>query len=171
MSKTIRAKTRVRRPPGGSTATAIPSIRTEDYLERIAELIESKGYARAVDIARVLEVSQPSVTAMVQRLGKEGYLNYEKYRGLMLTDKGRRLALQIKNRHATLKRFLSVIGVDEKTQENDIEGWEHCLSASTVARLGRLADFLNGNPKALEAFLAGTPVSATVRQAGGAKGS
>jgi len=156
MSKIIRAKTRIRRQAGPGPA---PSISTEDYLERIAELIETKGYARAVDIARILEIRQPSVTAMVQRLGKEGYLHYEKYRGLLLTEKGRALALQIKDRHTTLKRFLSVIGVDEVTQENDIEGWEHCLSPSTVERLGRLADFLSGHPQMLETYLASTQAS------------
>jgi Mn-dependent DtxR family transcriptional regulator len=151
MSKSIRTKTSRSRQPAGK-AHAAPSISTEDYLERIAELTERKGFARAVDIASVLEVSQPSVTAMVQRLAREGYLHYEKYRGLLLTDKGRAVALQIKSRHTTLKRFLSVIGVDEQTQENDIEGWEHCLSASTVDRLGKLADFLSEHADLREHF-------------------
>ena len=66
----------------------MPSISREDYLERIHELIEEKGYARSVDIARALEISQSSVTSMVQKLAKEGLLNYEKYRGLTLTEKG-----------------------------------------------------------------------------------
>lgn len=168
MSKLIRAKTRVQR---SSRDAAAASISTEDYLERIAELIDTKGYARAVDIACALEIRQPSVTAMVQRLGKEGYLNYEKYRGLRLTDKGRALAQQIKDRHATLKRFLSVLGVDEVTQENDIEGWEHCLSPSTVERLGRLADFLSSRPRALAAFHAASESSKAVpgRKAGRGK--
>jgi len=151
MSKNIRAKTRVPRQ-GAGAAGALPSISTEDYLERIAELIERKGYARAVDIAAALEVSQPSVTAMVQRLGRAGYLNYERYRGFLLTDKGLAVAAQIKQRHATLKRFLSVIGVDEQTQEDDIEGWEHCLSPATVERLGALADFFLAHPEAHRQF-------------------
>jgi Mn-dependent DtxR family transcriptional regulator len=145
MSKAIRIKIRARR--------RAPSISTEDYLERIAELIETKGYARAVDLAVALEISQPSVTAMVQRLAREGYVVYEKYRRLQLTASGARLAAQIKTRHATLKRFLSVIGVDEQTQEDDIEGWEHCLSAATLARLGQLAEGLAAHPE----FLAKLP--------------
>src|SRR5437016_13534018 len=72
-----------------------PSQSAEDYLERIQELIEEKGYARVVDIASSLQVKQASVTGMVQKLGEMGYLNYEKYRGLILTDKGRAVACTI----------------------------------------------------------------------------
>ena len=67
-----------------------PSQTAEDYLERIHELIEEKGYARVVDIASSLRVKQASVTSMVQKLAELGYLNYEKYRGLVLTEKGDR---------------------------------------------------------------------------------
>ena len=53
-----------------------PSQSAEDYLERIHELIEVKGYARVVDIASSLKVRQASVTSMVQKLGEAGYLKY-----------------------------------------------------------------------------------------------
>jgi Mn-dependent DtxR family transcriptional regulator len=133
-----------------------PTISTEDYLERIGELIERKGYARVVDIAAVLEVSQPSVTAMVQRLAEAGYLNYEKYRGLVMTEAGRAVGQRVRDRHAALQRFLSLLGLDAETQETDIEGWEHCLSAATLARLVELADFLETNPTVLAAFRRGS---------------
>src|ERR1700740_3608135 len=83
---------------------ARPSQSAEDYLERIHELIEQKGYARVVDIASSLKVKQASVTSMVQKLAEAGYLNYEKYRGLILTDQGREVARGIQNRHETLSR-------------------------------------------------------------------
>src|SRR4026207_176495 len=106
------------------TATP-PSQTAEDYLERIHELIQEKGYARVVDIASSLEVKQASVTSMVQKLDELGYLNYEKYRGLILTDKGRAVATRIQKRHETLSRFFSLFGLDEETQRHDIEGIEH----------------------------------------------
>jgi len=59
------------------------SAAVEDYLERILELINLKGYARVVDIATALKISQASVTNMVQRLDVDGLLKYEKYRGLV----------------------------------------------------------------------------------------
>src|SRR5580698_5901976 len=93
-----------------------PSQSAEDYLERIHALIQDKGYARVVDIASTLEVKQASVTSMVQKLAELGYLNYEKYRGLVLTEKGRAVAIRIKKRHQTLARFFSLFGLDEQTQ-------------------------------------------------------
>ena len=82
------------------------SIAVEDYLERILELIDSKGYARVVDIASSLEISQASVTNMVQRLDGEGLLKYEKYRGLILTAAGKKVARKIAQRHRLLTDFL-----------------------------------------------------------------
>src|ERR1700704_3573711 len=105
-----------------------PSQSAEDYLERIHELIEEKGYARVVDIARSLQVKQASVTVMVQKLDDLGYVNYQKYRGLVLTKKGKAIATKIQKRHETLSRFFSLFGLDPQTQQMDIEGIEHHLS-------------------------------------------
>ena len=129
-----------------------PSQSAEDYLERIHELIEEKGYARVVDIASSLEVKQASVTSMVQKLGELGYLNYEKYRGLVLTDKGREVATGIQKRHETLSRFFSLFGLDAETQKHDIEGIEHHLSPATVDVLADLAKFFEDHPEVLKQF-------------------
>ena len=60
-----------------STPKRPASSAVEDYLERILELINTKGYARVVDIAESLSISQASVTNMVQRLDGDGLLKYE----------------------------------------------------------------------------------------------
>src|SRR5437660_8557904 len=126
------------RPPGlvaygrDMATPAAPGQSAADYLERIHELSEEKGYARVVDIATSLQVKQASVTSMVQKLGELGYLNHEKYRGLVLTEKGKRVACNIQKRHETLSRFFSLFGLDSETQKQDIEGIEHYLSADTV---------------------------------------
>jgi len=130
-----------------------PSQSAEDYLERIHELIEEKGYARVVDIASSLEVSEPSVTTMVQKLGELGYLKYEKYRGLILTDKGREVATRIQGRHETLSRFFSLFGLSAETQQEDIEGIEHHLSPATVSVLEDLAQFFEDHPEVLKRFM------------------
>ena len=131
---------------------ASPSQSAEDYLERIHELIEVKGYARVVDIALSLKVRQASVTAMVQKLGRAGFVKYEKYRGLVLTDEGRDVARKIQNRHATLSRFFSLFGLDVETQRADIEGIEHHLSPATLEMLADLAAFFEEDAEALRAF-------------------
>ena len=129
-----------------------PSQSAEDYLERIHELIEQKGYARVVDIASSLKVKQASVTSMVQKLAESGYLQYEKYRGLVMTDKGREVARKIQNRHSTLSRFFSLFGLDVETQRQDIEGIEHHLSPATVEVLADLAQFFEKHPETLRSF-------------------
>ena len=99
--------------PGKKSLYALgSSSAVEDYLERILELINSKGYARVIDIAAALKISQASVTNMVQRLDSEGLLKYEKYRGLVLTPAGARIARKIAHRHRLLTDFLKLLGVD-----------------------------------------------------------
>jgi Mn-dependent DtxR family transcriptional regulator len=130
-----------------------PSQSAEDYLERIHELIEEKGYARVVDIASSLRIKQASVTSMVQKLGDLGYLKYEKYRGLVLTEKGFEVACRIQKRHETLARFFSLLGLGNEIQQRDIEGIEHHLSPETVAVLADLATFFEKSPETLQRFL------------------
>lgn len=128
------------------------SISEQDYLERIYELIQEKGYARAVDIASELGISQPSVTSMVQKMASSGLVNYEKYRGLTLTEEGKTIAENIQIRHKILKQFLSLIGVSQKTQERDIEGLEHHLSEETISALKNLSGYLETKPDITKEF-------------------
>jgi Mn-dependent DtxR family transcriptional regulator len=115
------------------------TARMEDYLEVIYELIQYKGYATTIDISEYLNVSSPSVTKMVQKLNESGHLNYEKYRGIRLTDRGTLVAKNIRERHGLLAEFLKIIGVDEDTANKDAEGIEHHLQPKT---LGKLENFI-----------------------------
>lgn len=107
-----------------------------------------------VDIASSLKVKQASVTSMVQKLGELGYVNYEKYRGLILTEQGKAIARKIQERHETLSRFFSLFGLDSETQKLDIEGIEHHLSPATVSCLADLAQFFEDHPQTLQKFIA-----------------
>src|SRR6202140_560860 len=118
----------------------------EDYLERILELINSKGYARVVDIAAALKISQASVTNMVQRLDAEGLLKYEKYRGLVLTTAGETLARNIMLRHQLLTDFLRTLGIREEVIYHDVEGMEHHISPQTLQAIEALLSELRKNP-------------------------
>ena len=131
-----------------------PSQSAEDYLERIHELIESKGNAHVADIAQSLNVGQPSVTSMVQKLADDGYLRYEKYRSLTLTDAGRAVAERIRNRHVVLASFFTLFDLDDDTQARDIEGIEHHLSSDTLNTLADLTAFFEEHPKILAQFKA-----------------
>jgi Mn-dependent DtxR family transcriptional regulator len=125
------------------------STAVEDYLERILELINSKGYARVVDIAAALKISQASVTNMVQRLDAEGLLKYEKYRGLILTATGKNLAHKIAQRHKLLTDFLGLLGLDDRVIYHDVEGMEHHISGPTLHAIEALTAQLRRRPALL----------------------
>lgn len=123
------------------------SAAVEDYLERIRELIRTKGYARVVDIAAELKISQASVTSMIQRLDAEGLVKYEKYRGMVLTGAGEEVALRIAHRHQLLTDFLRQLGVDEAVIAQDVEGLEHHISPQTFRAIEALTRYLQAHPE------------------------
>jgi Mn-dependent DtxR family transcriptional regulator len=135
-------------PPKRQEQTAhVHSPAMEDYLEQIHNLIEAKGYARVVDIAGNLGVSQASVTNMIQRLDAEGYVVYERYRGVTMTEAGREIGRAIARRHEVLTRLLAGFGLDPKTVHEDVEGMEHHISRQTLDVLTLLMEELEGNPE------------------------
>ncbi len=119
----------------------MPTPSMEDYIEQIYILIEDKGYARVSDIAEHLSVHPSSVTKMVQKLDKDEYLIYEKYRGLTLTMKGKKIGKRLVYRHELLEQFLRVIGVKEEHIYEDVEGIEHHLSWESIDRIVDLVQY------------------------------
>lgn len=110
----------------------------EDYLERIWELLNEKGYARVTDIAERLDVKPASVTMMLKKLEVSGHIIRERYRGFSLTAKGRSIGLKIRKRHTILSEFLHLLNIPEHTIDHDIEGMEHSLSDKTLEALENL---------------------------------
>nr|WP_295971905.1 transcriptional regulator MntR [uncultured Bacillus sp.] len=119
----------------------MPTPSMEDYIEQIYILIEEKGYARVSDIAENLSVHPSSVTKMVQKLDKDEYLIYEKYRGLVLTTKGKKIGQRLVYRHELLEQFLGLIGVKEEHIYEDVEGIEHHLSWDSLERIVDLVQY------------------------------
>ena len=105
----------------------------EDYVELIAELIETHGEARPVDIAERLGVKPPTVTKNISRLRTAGLVRRERYRAIFLTEEGQALAEACRRRHRIVVAFLLSLGIDEETAERDAEGIEHHVSDETLA--------------------------------------
>lgn len=103
----------------------------EDYLEMILRLHEVKGYARAVDIARRLSVSKPSVSIAMKNLRESGYIIIDNDNRIHLTEAGMTVAARIYERHTLLPRLFIAMGVDADTAESDACKVEHDLSAAT----------------------------------------
>lgn len=122
----------------------------EDYLEQIYWHVERNGIARASDIADSLDVLPSSVTKMVQRLDREGYVYYERYKGIELTEKGLNFGRKLVKRHDILEEFLRIIGVEEEKIYEDVEGIEHHLSWNAIDRITDLVEALEQNPTFME---------------------
>ncbi|MGA2973128.1 MAG: transcriptional regulator MntR [Candidatus Bathyarchaeia archaeon] len=126
--------------------------RVEDYLEVVYELIRRKGYARSADIAQALGVKSSSVTLMLQRLHRLGFIVYERYRGLTLTSSGERLAKSVQRRHLTILKFLRILGIEDKVAKLDAEGIEHHVHRTTIDRIARFVDYASQHPSWFRTF-------------------
>ena len=108
---------------------------TEDYLEIIADLLNTKGEARIVDIANKLDIAQATANKTIQRLQNQGFVKKEPYRSIFLTLKGQQVASISKKRHIIVLTFLKNLGLDIKTAAADAEGIEHHVSDKTLKKM------------------------------------
>jgi len=122
----------------------------EDYLEVIYRLSEEKGYVRVADIAERLSVLPSSATKMIQKLSKDKYVIYEKYRGFSLTSAGKTLGKSLLERHKLLEEFLFLIGSKAENIYREVEGIEHHLSWHTIMQIQNLVNYLKVNQIKLE---------------------
>src|SRR2546428_8509536 len=91
-----------------ATITAADALTrsVEDYLKAIYRLSPEGRPASTSDIAHLLELSAPSVSGMVKRLSELGFLEHIPYKGVQLTDAGRRAALRMVRRHRLIEAYL-----------------------------------------------------------------
>ena len=108
---------------------------TEDYLEIIADMLNTKGEARIVDIANKLDIAQATANKTIQRLQNQGFVKKEPYRSIFLTLKGQKVASISKKRHIIVLTFLKNLGLDARTAEADAEGIEHHVSNKTLKKM------------------------------------
>ena len=104
----------------------------EDYVELIADLIDTRGEARAVDLAERLGVTNATVANTIAKLQRDGLVRSEPYRSIFLTDAGRELALHCRQRHQIVLAFLQALGVSDEVAHRDAEGIEHHVSEETL---------------------------------------
>lgn len=109
----------------------------QDYLEAIADLLAAVGEARVTDLARKLGVTHVTVNRTLFRLRQAGYVNTRPYRAIFLTDIGRKLAAESKQRHEIVVAFLQSLGISRRAAQLDAEGIEHHVSPETMAAFER----------------------------------
>ncbi len=125
------------------------SPREEDFLEAVLNSISAKGFATTSDVSKRLGVTPATVSEMALRLRERGYLRHERYKELLLTSQGEKVAKSVIKRHRVISDLVSMIGVDPETAYVDTEGIEHHVHPDTVRRLEKLGAFLKANPRVL----------------------
>ncbi|HEG43424.1 MAG TPA: DtxR family transcriptional regulator [Phycisphaerales bacterium] len=124
------------------------SASLEDYLEAIFWIIQSKGAARAKDIADRLDVKASSVTGALQSLKEKKYINYAPYDVVTLTSSGLKVAEKVVRRHQILKDFfVEVLGVDADIANDGACKLEHSIPRSIVEKLVEFMEFVEVCPR------------------------
>ena len=118
------------------------NLHHEDYLERILQITNRDGFATVTEIAKELDVTKSSVSQMLTRLQADKFIKKEKYRFLKLTNKGKKVAIKIRNRHLVLEEFFKLLKVPQKIRDKDIEGIEHSLSSTTLKAIKKITNQL-----------------------------
>lgn len=116
--------------------------REEEYLEAIYSVVEDKGYAKVTDVANELDVGLSAVTEMFQRLDDKGYIDYTKYSGVTLTSEGEKIAFNLCEKHAVLRDFFTILGLDEEVADEDACKIEHIVKPETLELLNNFVDFI-----------------------------
>ena len=120
------------------------SASLEDYLEAILEIAGENKVARGKDIAKLLNVTKPSVTGALQVLAKKGLVNYQPYDYVTLTDSGMAEAARITKKHDIIKSFfVDILGVDSDLAQRAACKAEHALGPEVVSKLLDFTDFIN----------------------------
>ena len=103
----------------------------EDYLEKILQISKEKESVHAIDIARALSFSKPSVSAAMNKLKELGYIEINKKGEITLTPNGLLIAEKTLEKHEMLTQLLIDLGVDEETAREDACRMEHDISDKT----------------------------------------
>lgn len=114
----------------------------EDYVELLYNLQKENEPVHTNDIAHALNFNPASITEIFQKLSKEGYINYEKYSGVTLTKKGKKVAIATKKKHDTIKKFFIILGVDDEIANTDACKIEHIINNHTLKRLSKFVEYV-----------------------------
>ncbi len=108
----------------------------EDYLEALLSLEDENKHIKMSDVALTVGVSKAGVHKAIQVLKERELVKQEKYKPLTLTDKGRKLAINVRNRHNIIKKFLvEFLEIDGEVAETEACKMEHGISQDTVNKL------------------------------------
>jgi DtxR family Mn-dependent transcriptional regulator len=115
----------------------------QDYLREIFKLESSGHRATTTNVAEAAGVSPASASVMLKRLAALGLVRHTPYRGVELSDSGRRVALEVIRHHRLLEQYLAeTLGVPLEDVHAEADRLEHALSEELEKRI----DTLLGHP-------------------------
>ena len=114
----------------------------EDYLEKILQISQKKESVHAIDIAREMSFSKPSVSVAMNKLKEAGYIEINDKGEITLTETGLAIAEKTLEKHTILTKMLMYLGVDEKTALEDACRMEHDISDVTWEAIKKHAEFI-----------------------------
>jgi len=116
--------------------------RIEEYLETIYDIQKSGRVAKTKEIAERLDVKPSSVTEMLNKLSGMGYVEYQPYRGAVLTKKGFEIAERIKKTYYIFKKFFEeFLGIDEIISDRLSCTLEHVADEDALEKICRIISF------------------------------
>lgn len=117
----------------------------EDYVEMIYRYtVEGEEYIRLNKLADLLNVRDSSASKMMQKLGSIGFIDYEKYGIIKLTQLGKEVGQYLLSRHNTIEVFLKFI-CDSNDVLIETELIEHILGNETVENIKVFNEFIEKN--------------------------
>ena len=113
----------------------------EDYLEMILVLKRKKGTVHAIDIAREMNFSKPSVSIAMKKLQEDDLITINKHHEIELTESGREIAERIYERHVVISEILKKIGDKKTTADKEACRIDHVISQKKKKKIkGKLQE-------------------------------
>lgn len=123
------------------------SFTEENYLKAMFNLSEKAGEITVNDLSKSLNIKMPTVNSMVKRLAAKGYINYQSYKPITLTEEGRITALLIIRKHRLTEMFLvEKMGFGWEEVHEVAEQIEHIHSPKFFAKMDEMLDFPTVDP-------------------------
>lgn len=123
------------------------NISKEDYLSAIYKLRDDTGEIKPNLIAENLEISPAAVTDMLKKLSADGLVQYRKYKGIKLTAKGERYAVNMIRKHRLWETFLyEVLKMPWEKIHDEAEKLEHSSSDNLVDKLDEFLNYPKFDP-------------------------
>ena len=114
----------------------------EDYLKAILTHDGDQSFVSNKTLSQYLNIKPPSVSEMINRLEKSGYVNIKPYKGVQLSETGLTYTLDIIKRHRLIELFLiKILKYNWEEVHQEAEVLEHKVSKLFVERLDELLDY------------------------------